>query len=247
MQYKQLFWLHIKKSAGISTRNYLQPHYVRVDRIRKPKCFIQSPPEEHNDILNNYRIILGDYQFKRCQFAKKYLYPDTWDEIFSFAFSREPVDRCISMFYYLYWKDQSLVNRLKSTVLRYIDTRKLHYSTSYAFDHFLDLALQARESDSIFIPIDNHFTTHTAPMWDDVTDEDGRILLTKIYRLEHLIEGVNQAFEACGLDKRIEPDEKKFNQSSIKRRYEPSPQQLKKIERIYAHDFDLYETATLDI
>lgn len=91
MHYKQFFWLHVRKSAGFTTRALLQPYYVEVDRAKKPKTFIQATPDEYNDILNNYRIVLGDYQFRRCLFAKKYLYPDQWDDIFSFAFSREPV------------------------------------------------------------------------------------------------------------------------------------------------------------
>jgi hypothetical protein len=98
------FWLHIKKSAGSSIRKTLQPHYVEVERSNTPVNFIQSHPNQYNDILNNYRVVLGDYQFKRALFAKKYLFDNhTWSKTFSFAFSREPIDRCLSMFYYLYY------------------------------------------------------------------------------------------------------------------------------------------------
>ena len=70
---RKLFWLHVKKSAGMSTRALLSPDYVEVERVKKPKNFIQAKPEEYNDILNNFRVVLGEYQFKRCLLAKKYL------------------------------------------------------------------------------------------------------------------------------------------------------------------------------
>ena len=60
---KQFFWLHIKKSAGQSVRKALKPYYVEVDRVLKPRNFIQANYNEYNDILNNYRINLGNYQF----------------------------------------------------------------------------------------------------------------------------------------------------------------------------------------
>ena len=71
---KFFFWLHVKKSGGTSIRTILQPHYTLVDRAKKPVNFIQSKPSEYNDILNNYRVVLGEYQFKRTLFAKKFLF-----------------------------------------------------------------------------------------------------------------------------------------------------------------------------
>lgn len=68
---KNLFWLHIKKSGGSAIRNALQPYYTLVDRIEKPANFIQSQPSQYNDILNNYRVVLGEYTHKRTLFAKK--------------------------------------------------------------------------------------------------------------------------------------------------------------------------------
>lgn len=79
MKYENFFWLHIKKSAGITTRAFLKPYYEEVDRVNKPPSFIQSDPKQYNDILNNYRVLLGEYQFKRALFAKTYLYPNNWE------------------------------------------------------------------------------------------------------------------------------------------------------------------------
>lgn len=234
----------MKKSAGISTRRLLQPYYTEVDRTKKPKNFAQATPEEYNDILNNFRVVLGEHQFKRCLFAKEYLYPDKWDDIFSFAFSREPTDRCVSMFYYLFWKDLGpIMNVARSAKKSLIAKKVVHYSTPYAFDEFLDYAHQARLSESIYRPLGNHFTTHTAPMWDDITDYDGNVLLKQVYRLENLIEGINLAFEQCGISKRLDANDTKLNKNRNRKMYTPNKNQKKKIEEIYRDDFEVYENA----
>lgn len=239
-----MFWLHVKKSAGISTRRLLQPYYTEIDRTKKPKTFVQAPPEEYNDILNNFRVVLGEYQFKRCLFAKKYLYPENWDDIFSFAFSREPTDRCISMFYYLFWKDLGPIKNAARSAKKTLKARKIvSYRTSYAFDEFLDYVQQARLSDSIYKPLGNHFTTHTAPMWDDITDTNGKVLLKQVYRLESLIEGINLAFEQCEFSKRLDTNDTKLNKNRKRKIYTPNKHQGKKIEEIYGNDFEVYENA----
>ena len=245
MSYKKLFWLHIKKSAGTSTRALLQPHYVEVDRLNKPKNFIQATPEEYNDILNTYKVVLGEYQFKRCLFAKKFLYPECWDELYSFAFSRDPVDRCVSMFYYVYWKDSGTFRNLLRSILNYVNTRKLLFNTSYAFDAFLDCAHEARLSESTYSPRGNLFTTHTAPVWDDITDAEGNILLKRVFRLEDLHEGINRAFMECGIDKRLERTSSELNKNKRRSSYEPNTSQVGRIKEIYGKDFEIYEKAAL--
>jgi len=244
MQIAPFFWLHIKKSAGITTRKLLEPYFIEVDRNKKPKNFILAMPAEYNDILNNYRVVLGEYQFRRSLFAKTYLYPSQWGELFSFAFAREPVDRCVSMFYYLlYWRDARFIKNLRLAFKRSLYAEKWLFNVSYSFDVFLEYAQMARESDSIYQPLDLHFTTHTAPMWEDVTDLEGQVLLKKIFRLEYLTEGVNQVFEACGIEKRLETNTVCLKENKNKRLYTPTKDQIKKIEKIYLHDFELYENA----
>lgn len=241
MGYGKFFWLHIKKSGGITTRRLLQPYYVEVDRIKKPKSFIQASPEEFNDILNNYRVLIGEYQFRRALFAKTYLYPESWDRMLSFAFSREPVDRCVSMFYYLYWPNQGFVPALKRAIKQYFRNKKVLLSRSFAFDVFLDYVKEARTSDSIFEPLGNHFSTHTAPMWEDITDLEGNLLLKRVFRLENLVEGINRVFEECGLEKQLEDNELALNRNTDRGLYNPTKQQIKKIEGIYGKDFEIYE------
>ncbi|MGW8369209.1 MAG: sulfotransferase family 2 domain-containing protein [Gammaproteobacteria bacterium] len=243
MPCKQLFWLHIKKSAGVTTRALLRPHYVEVDRSKKPMTFIQATPEQYNDILNNYRVVLGDYQFRRALFAKTFLYAGEWEDIYSFAFSREPVDRCLSMFYYLFNRDSGFLYRAREACRNLLSRRRLVLSTSHAFDWFLDCAEQARASDSIYHPLGLHFTTHTAPMWEDITDLQGNVLLRGVFRLEALTEGINRAFEACGIHARAPSATEPLNRNRARGAYTPSRGQIRKIQTIYSKDFDLYESA----
>jgi len=98
---------------------------VVVDCGKQPITFIQANPEQYNDILNNYRVVLGSYQFKRCLFAKTYLYPGSWHSIYSFTFAREPVDRCISMFCYFYWRDEGYLRNAFRPIRRLITRRRM--------------------------------------------------------------------------------------------------------------------------
>jgi len=242
--HKPFFWLHIKKSAGSTTRQLLEPHYTTLENVKKPKIFIQAQKNEYNDILNNHKIPLGEYQFRRGLFAKKFLYPDEWDNTFSFAFSREPVDRCVSMFFYLFWKrtDRNFIKRLAEVLKQSGKHKKVLWNTSYAFDLFLDLIQQAQVSDSIYRPVKLHFTTHVNPMWNDITDEDNNIILTKLFRMENLTESINQVFEECGIDKKIPQKSTSYNVNKKRRPYEPSKEQLKVIQQIYKNDFEIYES-----
>tara|TARA_B110000046_G_scaffold34410_1_gene37238 strand:+ start:7097 stop:7852 length:756 start_codon:yes stop_codon:yes gene_type:complete len=251
MKYDNFFWLHIKKSAGISTRKLLQPYYKQVDRrTQKPKNFIQSTPEEYNDILNNFRVVLGEYQYKRVLFAKNYLYPNNWNSIFSFAFSRNPMDRCISMFYYLHYRERSLLQNLYKAAKNIKTNKIIGLSVSYDFDLFLELIERVahNEFESIYSPTGLHFSTHTAPMFNDVTDMEGSLLLKKVYRLEHLYEGIEQVFEMCGLDYDVSKN-KNVNKNVNKRRgfYKPNESQRTKIAELYKQDFELYENAANNI
>ena len=242
------FWLHIKKSGGITTRKLLQPHYVEVDRVNKPMTFIQAKPAQYNDVLNNYRVVLGDLQFKRALFAKTYLYKEQWDQMYSFAFSREPVDRCISMFFYLFFKNKgSFLKQLELSLQIRKDHKRLGISRSFAFDVFLDLIEESQSSESIYRPVDLHFSTHTARMYPDVTDEEGKVLLTEIFRLEDLSKGINKVYTQVGIADRVEQGELRINKGMNRKDYQPSTTQLKKIQRLYKRDFDLYESAEFKI
>ena len=58
------FQLHIKKAAGQSMRKSLQGYYSQVNRF-KPMPFVAQGKNYWNDILNNFRIPLDDFDYKR--------------------------------------------------------------------------------------------------------------------------------------------------------------------------------------
>ena len=245
-EHKKLFWLHIKKSAGTSVSARLpESAYKQVDHHRQPRCFIQSPPEDWNDIVNNYRVVLGEYTFRRALFAQKYLYKDEWDDLLSFAFSRNPLDRCLSMFYYVFWRNNELGARLLDSIRIYRATNKFSLFDSYAFDIFLDV-LEERffgERKSIFQPMNLHFMTHTARVSEDVRDEDGKVLLKRIYRVESLDAALEEVLRDIGVTPAPIAEEQRAMNKSKQKHFTPSKSQVKKVERLYQDDFDIYENA----
>ncbi|MEL6688973.1 MAG: sulfotransferase family 2 domain-containing protein [Pseudomonadota bacterium] len=222
----RLFWLHVKKSAGQSTHNVLAPLYREVDRSAQLANFIQSPVEDYNDLLNTYLMPLGPYQMRRTLFAKKFLYPNDFERYFKFAFVREPVDRCLSQFFYLLDKEPGLRPRLRGV--------------SYRFDLFLDTVAAARASPSFRRPHSLHFQTHTAAMWDDVVDDDGHVLLDAIYRLEDFGPAIASVRERFGLS--TDAPQRARRNTTDRKVFEPTKAQMAKIEALFPKDFDLYES-----
>lgn len=240
---RRFFWLHVRKSAGTSIRELLKPEYVEVDRTTWPKTFLQCDPSEYNDNLNNYRVMLGALHLRRCRFAKEFLYGAAWSQLFSFAFAREPVDRCVSMFSHAYLAHAAAPTE-RRLMLSYIRRRpRSARPTSFRFDAFLHRVEQCREERSLYWPLGLHFMTHTAPMWDDVVDDAGQVLLTRIYRLEALVPALREVLSECGISRSIPDAGVRANMSSRRDDYRPDRHQRMRIEALYAKDFELYETA----
>jgi hypothetical protein len=246
-----LFWLHILKSAGTSTRAALADLYVNTDRQSPPARITDLPPAAWNDALNNYRMTLGPYQFRRCLYASTELWPGTWDGMVRLAFARRPLDRTLSMFDYLFYPFDG--RRRKDSYRRAalhcpnVGWRtRLPFTQAARFDLFLatlDWQAGLRGGPDPAAPINLHFSTHTAPMAPDVCDDAGRVLLSHLVRLEHFEAGIDLAYAAMG---RPRPDSTRGIRRHTSRRpapYAPSPAQVREVERLYAADYDLYENA----
>ena len=217
----------------------LAPIYLQVDRTKQPNCFIQSKKEEYNDILNNYRVVLGEYQSQRCLFAQKFLYPEDFDRYLRVAFSRNPVDRCISQFFYLWhrpgWRTDVRLRLSMAKRLRFIGR------VDYDFDQFLVAIENCRASPSNNAPYGLHFQTHTAAMWDDVVDDQQRPLLDLVFRLEDIDAGISRTRMALGHDPLPESQRVHRNKTNNSAEFSPSPTQRKRIETLFGKDFDIYE------
>jgi hypothetical protein len=76
-------------------------------------------------------------------------------------------------------------------------------------------------------------------VYPDISENDN-IILTKIFRLENLNKALKEVFETCNIKKKIKIV--KHNENIKNSIFKPSANQLKKIEKIYEKDFDLYES-----
>lgn len=102
------------------------------------------------------------------QFAKKFLYTESeFAETYRFAVVRNPYIRAVSCWIYLTknWGISKPRNMLAKR----------------SFNYFLQMLPELWEERW-----DRHVSTHTAPIWADITDEDGQILLSDVYKLETL-------------------------------------------------------------
>lgn len=244
MTEQHFFWLHIKKAGGTSTRALLAPDYAKVDWRYRPGSFIQHQPEEYNDLLNNFKTLIGPYQFRRALFAKTYLHPETWDDLCSFAFSREPMERVISMFHYMFWRYQGPTGYVRNLTSQVRGTRSGTFGPRATFDFMLDKIEASRTSEYNHLPLGLHFMTHTARMWQDISDDDGNQLLRYVFRLESMIPAINQVFAECGIERRLPLDSARENVSKrTAALYVPTPTQRARVEALYAEDFELHERA----
>lgn len=242
----EVFWLHIKKSAGTSLRQALGGLYTCTERFKMPSCFIQRPREEWNDILNTYTTPLGPYQFRRSEFARLYLYPETWDHMFRIAFSRNPYDRVVSMYHHLIWpKGMTARGRVMANLRLFSRDPRCLVSRKKCFDVFLDM-LERQEScreRSIFEPYGLLFSTHTNPMVNDVQGDNGVPNIPNIYRMENMEKGVSACYEAAGASAYPPTEIPHANKSNKKSGFSLTKQQKRKVERLYGDDFDIYENA----
>ena len=228
---KTSFWIHIKKSGGQSLRELLQPYYALTDRSRRPECFTSTNSECWNDILNNYRIPLGTLQFKRGLFAARHLYPDDWPQMLSFAFSREPISRCLSMYRFL------LGDLTHVATARGISFN----SEEERFGFFLQLIQETFQSETNSGPCGLRFSTHVNPMWNDVTDDSGKVCVTEIFRLEDMLPALRSIYKECGLSAENLENSVSRNQTKKERVHDYLAVAFgPTIEKLYEGDFYLY-------
>jgi hypothetical protein len=244
------FWLHIKKSAGQSTRQALGPLYTVTDRQARVASIRDLPPAEWNDGLNNYRMKLGPQQFRRTEYARQLLWPDRWEQMMRVGFAREPVSRCVSTFSYLFDPQRGRHLRAYLTYLLHCRIYPLHrrvvWSRASAFDAYLDtLAWQAslRDGPDPAAPINLHFSTHSNPMSLDVLGPDGRLNLSHLIRLGSFEAGIDLCYREMGVARPDDTRNIRRNAGRADAPYVPSARQRARIQTLYAADFDLYENA----
>lgn len=213
---KPFFWLHLKKCAGNSFRKSFTPPYVQTDRVKNPKPFIAVPKEEWNDVLNNFRVPLGEYDNKRMLFAKKFLYSeDEFNNMYKFTIVRNPYDRIVSVWKYVFRKRQWQPKRIL-----------MKHSFSY-FISQLPTIMQKK--------YDRFLVTHAAPIWPDITDENGVLLMDEILKLENLGKDIEVLNQKIGTNIKHLSRENVNRQNNSYRKYY-TEKTKKKVEELYGDD-----------
>ena len=167
METTDFFWLHLKKCGGHSFRRSFSPPYVQTDRGAVPRKITDLPKPEWNDALNNFRVPLGEFDYKRALYAETHLYTNQeFDSMFKFAIVRNPYDRAVSSWRYLFraFEPNPRYLMMKSSFVRFLRVLPQLWNSKY----------------------NRQIATHTAPIWPDITDESGNLLLDRLYRLEDI-------------------------------------------------------------
>nr|WP_319569935.1 sulfotransferase family 2 domain-containing protein [uncultured Draconibacterium sp.] len=209
-------WLHIKKAGGESFRKTFTPPYIQTDRTKYYKPFIALPKEEWNDALNNYRIPLGEYDYKRMLFAKKFLYSEQeFNSMFKFVIVRNPYDRIVSAWKYLHKKTKNpkhIMKRISFTC--FVSDLNYLWETKY----------------------NRHNATHTAPIWGDITDENGKLLVDQIIKLEQVSTELPLLCEKIGVHKSYAHINASRKDNSYRKYYNNKSRKI--VEGLYADDIN---------
>lgn len=218
--HQPFFWLHIKKCGGQSFRKAISPPYKQTER-KQPQSFSELPREEWNDAINNYRLKLGAYDFKRMLYVKRFLYSEKeFAHMFKFTVVRNPYDRLVSSWKYVLQKPRAPKVFLKPRRTR----------MKYNFEYFLHELPRLWETK-----YDRHMATHTAPIWGDITDNDNNVLLDEVLKLEELSKGLNVLNENLGLEvNRLEHINQTPKRKSYRKYY--TKKSKKKVEDLFEKD-----------
>jgi hypothetical protein len=212
---RQFIWLHIRKAGGTSVLHALGPWYKRTQR-EKTLSFAEVPKEEWNDNLNNHRVSLGDYDYRRMLYAKRYLYDEEeFSNRFKFAVVRNPYERAVSSWRYL--------------TRQWRIGKPRHIRAHYSFGYFLELLPEIWETKW-----DRHVATHTAPIWPDITDEDGQLLLNHICRLERIQEDFRLVCENLKIEYKAFPKTNAGKTDDFTKYY--NKKTISMIEKYYSDD-----------
>lgn len=199
-------------------KSALGSHYVETNRL-DPLPFIALPKSHWNDTLNNFRVHLGPYDFKRMLFAKKFLYSaKEFEKRFKFVVVRNPYDRAVSS-----WKYLMVGARARSPRGLYM---------KWSFERFLAEVPRFWETKGL-----RDLATHTAPIWSDITDEKGSSLVDFIGKLENIEEDFPIIQEELGLKTAHFPRRNVNRQkNSYRKHYNTRTRRM--VEQLYAEDIE---------
>ena len=80
-------------------------------------------------------------------------------------------------------------------------------------------------------------------MWDDIVDDEGVILLDKVWRLDDMYEATTRIMSEF-VPNYVAPDEPVHVNRSARADFVPSQTQCRKIQLLFEEDFGIYENCT---
>lgn len=100
----------------------------------------------------------------------------------------------------------------------------------YSFEYFLHELPHLWETK-----YDRHMATHTAPIWDDITDHDDQLLVDEIIKLERINEGMSLLNHKIGLKvNKLDHINRTSNRKSYRKYY--TKKTKKKVEDLFEKD-----------
>ena len=153
-QYEFLY-IHVPRTAGTAFKQNMR-RFNRVDMSR---------PYE------------GDWEHSTARDAIKYFDEDVWNNLFKFAFVRNPWDRAVSFYHYRKNSNQPETNTSNSTFREYI--------------------LDSENHGRIF----SHIGSLEVSQYDMLYSEDGKCLVDYVGRFENLVDDVNEVMSRIHLSR----------------------------------------------
>jgi len=173
------------------------------------------PRQEWNDTINNYRYPLGEFDFRRMLFVRDRLYgPTEFQKLFKFVIVRNPFDRALSCWRY------RMAQGLKRD------------SVTGSFERFLEGLSENWKSKR-----NRHMAMHTAPVWPDITDDSGVLLVDRIYHLEEIQMGLPEICSFLGVKERVLLRKNSLSRINCYREFY-SDYGRSLVERIYGDDLE---------
>ncbi|HEY9544629.1 MAG TPA: sulfotransferase family 2 domain-containing protein [Solimonas sp.] len=205
----QFLFVHIAKTGGTSMRAALK-------RLlwRDPLYYLQWPCHRL-DHLSGHRIAAKLPRHCRAIAAQEMIPHEIYQQLFKFAFVRNPWDWQVSCFHHLL--------REKPEALRGIDR----------FDAYLEMKLDAKR------PYANNLDTTRWPQIEHLTNLRGELIVDHIGRYESLQDDFNLICDRIGIARVTLPHHRKSARKSDYRQYYDD-RTAERVARVYQRDIDTF-------
>ena len=214
----KFIYIHIPKTAGTSISKFLEYYSTVID--------IEIGGTELGEIMQDaFKARFGLSKHSSAQEIKNTLGDETWAKYMKFAIVREPIDRFVSGFNFLYgWQPQDIYAKKFTDKVRSFDS----------IDDFISSGLYLNINE---VP-ENLFQPQVAWLMDD----SNNFLVEKIIKMENVSIGLKSVMDNLNIShdwisrplpnlNSSNPERDSFKKSSI------SPENIDALKKFYIKDF----------